>query len=171
MKALFLDIDGVLNSDPFLYEAHDASGLTVSQFRAEPWRHLCPILVRRMNRVIAETGATVVLSSDWRKEPRNPGLAGTQAALDRVGATFRLADATPYTLDEGRGLWGGVPYTPRWKECQAWLHAHPDVTAFAAVDDRDDFAGWMDRLVRTDDMLGLTEANADALIALLGRCA
>ena len=161
MRVLFLDIDGVLNSDDFLTLAHAASGLSVTKFRADPWRHLDPVLVARLNRVVATTGAVVILSSDWRKAPRNPGVDGTQAALDRVGATFHLAGATPVLPGK---TWRGAC---RGDECQAWLDAHPAVTAWAAVDDRDDFGAWPSRLVQTDPMVGLTDADADRLIALL----
>lgn len=168
---LFLDIDGVLNS-----EAWNArrGPFPLGEDRAPDDYHIDPQAVSLLNVVVAASGARVVLSSDWRREPWKPGLKRTAAALRRQGATFALEDANPVLRDVDRlerfgAQWLGN-FTPRWMECQAWLDAHPEVTCYAVVDDCADFdaPGWRDRLVQTDADVGLTVEDAARLATLLG---
>ncbi len=183
MKALFLDIDGVLNSESWVSARPPrpaGDGLAV-----DVW-HLDPAAVARLRRVVDATGVRLVLSSDWRRAPWKPGLLRTSAALRRVGLGVGLAGATPVLTgaqrDErftpawvdgrlfgswhGRAGWVGIP---RWMECQVWLDTHPEVTRWAVVDDAADFdaPGWREKHVQTDADVGLTDADADRLIALL----
>ena len=64
MKALFLDFDGVLNSHEFLYVA--ARNRDYEERAGNEHMELDPVAVARLNRVIAATGAKVVVSSSWR---------------------------------------------------------------------------------------------------------
>ncbi|MFW0796479.1 HAD domain-containing protein [Gordonia sp. CPCC 205515] len=83
MKALFLDIDGVVNS------------------RRSSVRHghlvgIDPTLAGRVRRVIAETGCAVVLSSTWRLWEEN-------VAEVRAGVTSELYGMTPSIPGSRRG--------------------------------------------------------------------
>jgi hydroxymethylpyrimidine pyrophosphatase-like HAD family hydrolase len=55
MKIIFLDIDGVMNTDTHLVRSEVHEGL-----------EFCPIAIRVLQEVIKETGAKVVISSTWR---------------------------------------------------------------------------------------------------------
>src|SRR3954468_11772474 len=74
MKAIFLDIDGVPNSD------------ATANPRNFPY-HTDPALVARLHRLIERTGAKVVLTTTWRYDP-----AGLFSA-ERQGIPF--IDTTP----------------------------------------------------------------------------
>lgn len=62
LRVLFLDIDGVLNSDEFFQRAVEANGGPLPLGVA----HLDPVAVTRVQDLVRKTNATVVLSSSWR---------------------------------------------------------------------------------------------------------
>lgn len=146
---LFLDIDGVLNGHEYDPEAE-----------SNTLRRDC---VARLNRVLAETDCAVVLSSAWRYMVLNGAMTitGFGYMLRTHGVRIRgglvgTTDRDTQTEDPGE----------RGRQIQAWLAAHPEVTRFAVVDDmREGFEGLP--IVRTDGRCGLTDADAEALIALL----
>lgn len=166
MKVLFLDIDGVLNS----FSYFSAEKLSRAAFRHAPSK-IDARAVARLNFVVEQCEAIVVLSSDWRKSPPNPGLLGTEAALRERGATFSLTFATPILKESERlarlAESSAGTYTPRWLEIQCWLDEHQEVSRFAIVDDEPDMAHLNDRLVVTEPEFGLTDDNCGRLLALL----
>lgn len=89
---LFLDIDGVLNSEAWRQRRKE---FPLGEDRAPDDYHIDPRAVALLDGVVRKAGARVVLSSDWRREPWKPGLKQTAAALRRQGASFRLDSATP----------------------------------------------------------------------------
>jgi hypothetical protein len=54
----------------------------------------------------------------------------------------------------------------RGDEIQKWLEGHP-TRRFVILDDNDDMAMHMDRLVLTESKPGLTKADADRAIEML----
>jgi hypothetical protein len=67
---VFLDIDGVLNSKQWY--AHDAAtheGISPLSTERKLWEHsIDPDCVQRLNRILQQTGAVVIVSSSWRKK-------------------------------------------------------------------------------------------------------
>ena len=149
-RILFLDIDGVLVTARTLKERRGRDHVADDA------------CVRELNRVIAETGARLVLSSSWRF----CGLREMNRILNLWGVAEPLLDMTPdLTRQAGaEGLYAGVP---RGREIQAWLDDNPRAVRFAVVDDDADMEHLVDRLVRTNFKLGLTSEAADRLIAML----
>ena len=154
---LFLDIDGVLNS-----EAWYLANVALFEKRAESdldhyLRDIDPEAVARLNRVVEVSDPTIVLSSTWRfiRMPKVPDI------LTRRGFTGEIASATPRD-----------PHGHRGREICAWLDAHTDVTTFAVVDDDRfdiiDTPHLVPRFVHTPQKLGLQDEHVDRLIALLG---
>lgn len=140
MKALFLDIDGVLNSEEWA--------------RSDRTRNLVDldeVALKRLQNIIATTGAKIVLSSTWRLVPELVQLL-RKRGLD-------IFDLTPR-----HGAFG-----TRNLEIAAWLEAH-DVESFAIVDDDEDagYGSLAPHFVQTDFKVGLTTENANQLISLLG---
>ena len=61
MKIIFLDIDGVMNSEKSLNDFFEQDG----EERFEHWiPH--PMHVKWLNKITDETGAKIVISSPWR---------------------------------------------------------------------------------------------------------
>ena len=106
MKVIFLDIDGVLNSD------------RTPNPRNFPYI-VDPKLLARLKKLVAKTGAKVVLTSSWRLDP-----VGLFAAK-HFGVPF--IDVSP-----------DMPKKTRREEVQCWLSKHPKVSRYVIIDDEDD---------------------------------
>lgn len=147
MKVIFLDVDGVLNNNAYIQ-------FMVDHLRVQrPGYHLLdPLCVMRLNKIVAATGAELVLSSTWR---------------------------ILYTVDEFNMVAGrqGVPKIidsterhvrpPRGKEIQTWLDAHDEVETFIILDDDDDMAHLRDRLVLVKNWIGLQDQDVEKAINML----
>jgi hypothetical protein len=144
-KVLFLDIDGVLNSERTCV-AHDGFPHSFSKYDMAMFDHTAIALIRKL---CEKTGCSIVLSSTWR-------LTSTVHEVAE-GLDLPVFDATP-VLPGIRGL-----------EINAWLSAHPEVTTYAIVDDNSDMmASQMSRFVQTDFQAGLSLRNYQELRHLLG---
>lgn len=159
MKIIFLDIDGVLNSNAFLATNPGCMD------RGGGWEtQLDPFAVAKLSSLLDCTGAKLVLSSTWRKDPI--GLGVTQRALMARGLESRFLPflgATPslWRTEDGKVLCRG-------DEIQAWLDASPIlVERFVILDDSEDMGHLMDRLVRVDGGVGLTDADVLKAVKLL----
>lgn len=159
---LFLDVDGVLNSHDFDH----TPGVNSGGIRRD-----CAL---RLNRVLAATGCEVVLSSAWRYIilGGDATLRGFEYMLRThgVAAEGRLVGHTRPDEDEDA--------TTRGLQIASWLLEHrPPGHRYAVVDDGGTGPGgdWDDMgiaaaghpVVWTESREGLTDAQADALIALL----
>ena len=156
MKIVMLDIDGVLNSGAFVkaqgWQTHHADYL------CRRWEKMIdPVAVGRLNRLLEVTKAKIVVSSSWRV-----GL--TQIELEQlfrnVGVKGEVYGYTPTRVENRKG---------RGDEIQAWLTMmQPEKFAFVILDDGDDMLHLKPYLVRTNPEVGLTEADVDLAIEMLG---
>jgi hypothetical protein len=149
---VFLDIDGVLNSEQYIAEHTGGVGVEIVDGELDATAHVDPARVARLNRLVAVTGAEVVLSSSWRVLF---GLEKTQSILAAKGFAYRLSDATPR-----------LPGMPRHVEIAnhvAWLGGQ---VAFVILDDAEEAGGVLvERLVHVDD--GLEDHHVDRAIQIL----
>ncbi len=177
MKVLFLDIDGVLNAHEF------DPAVMCGQIHRDK--------VTRLNHVLRETGAQIVLSSAWRYliHRGEMNLMGFEWLLRSHGVLAdRLIGITRPDMME-RGLYRGEAGT--WPVCNErgqqitdWLAVNrlPGmgvslVTRYVVVDDGGHHADgtWTDLgitaaghpAVITDGKIGLTDEDATSLIELL----
>lgn len=167
MKVLFLDIDGVLNSlewckagNGFGFPPGRQQSCTKEKLR---W---CPAMVRRLRRVIDETGAHIVISSSWRGY--GAGAVRKWRAMFNVYG-WRNAPVIGETPDLAAKQSNGIYVAmKRGEEVAAWIKAHGHVVdRFVCVDDGDDFLPDQP-LVLTDMETGLTDEAAAKCIELLG---
>ena len=158
MKILFLDIDGVLNGHEWDDEAKSCN-----------IRREC---VKRLNRVVSATGCKIVVSSAWRyillggsMDHKGFGYMLRTHGLIAPGGSMHLIightdpDADPPGSDGERA-----------RQILKWRIENFPESRYAVVDDDDDgftLAGMP--VVITDGGKGLTDADADRLIELLGR--
>jgi hypothetical protein len=158
--ALFLDVDGVLNSHLFVMRR--------GKLKPPPYalhERLDPDAVRRLASLhdeLAGHGLEVVwvLSSTWRLA-EDRGREATEAALRVHAPSLRLHDETP-DLEDELGL-----EPPRGREVARWLEAHPEVERFVILDDHDDLAPYEHRLVQTTRAVGLTDDDCRRALGLL----
>lgn len=147
LKVLFLDVDGVLNGHEWLDDAQS------TEIRRD--------CVLRLNRVLRETGAKVVLSSAWRYMVLDGAMTvrGFECLLRTHGVVgLDIIGITPADEDvAGRGA-----------QVAAWLECNAGVGRYAVVDDDEfDIIERGHPFVRTSGTQGLTDADADRLVALL----
>ena len=119
MKVIFLDFDGVLNSENWYRRRFNEIG-TSDISGKYPLYEFDPLSIKELNRIIEQTGASVVVSSSWRVGNRIEDL---QKMLDVVGFKGEIIDTTPsfyakgVDSDENR-----ISYTvPRGCEIEWWL--------------------------------------------------
>lgn len=166
MKVLFLDIDGVLNS---LEWAQAGNGFGCPPGRGKKCSRerlrWCPTMVKRLRRVIEETGAHIVISSSWR--------GYGESAVRKWRAMFavygwRRAPVIGETPDLSAQRQSGIYVAvKRGEEVDAWIKAYPHVIdRYVCVDDGNDFLPHQP-LVLTSMEYGLTETDAADCIRLL----
>lgn len=141
---LFLDIDGVL--------VNRRSLVHQSGMRAKADTDC----VAALNRITDSTGASIVVSSTWRRG----GYRFVRESLRLWGVSGRIIGCTPILNCVDRG-----------EEIQAWIDDYWKVAggidSFVILDDDEDMLHLSDRLVKTEFEKGLTMSDADRAIALL----
>ena len=157
MKIVFLDFDGVMNSEQWFWRGGAPGG---EQFDPES--------VVALNEITVRTGARIVVSSSWRHFHDDAAL---REILGRNGVSGLMIGSTPRL---GRNEVGppdcdfGERPAERGDEIEAWLDEHPEVSSFVILDDDSDMRGLLPRLVQTEWKVGLTLADARRAIELLG---
>lgn len=151
MKILFLDIDGVLNSRPYINKVGRGDAID-------------PRCVLQLNEVIRRTGCKVVVSSAWRVLHTWTELLSI--LQDHGVNTAEFISKTPCRFHD---------FLCRDDEILEWIQNNgPTDLIWAVVDDE---ASGMDkvkhRMVKTEfwdkgQGCGLTPAKAEELIAILG---
>jgi len=150
MKVIFLDIDGVLVNRESLRKN--------SGFKAVG-NQGC---IRVLNKILGQTGAVIVISSSWRLFY---SLDELRLILKTWGVSGEIIDKTPDLSAYYRDRWD-VP--ERGDEIWSWLGRHREVTSFVVIDDDMDMNRVVDKLIRTEFEIGLTENDGDKAIEILG---
>lgn len=153
MKVIFLDVDGVLNSDEYI------KGTIKSNIQGIE-KHVDVEKIKLLRQAIDQTNAKVVLTSSWR-------LTKMAQELIKLLITYGIyADSTPYIRNE-RGL-----------EIKQWLADNQNVEDFVILDDEifDSYdEGLMKKLVKISNGNwhnfgeGLLPKDIDEIIKRLGR--
>jgi HAD domain in Swiss Army Knife RNA repair proteins len=169
VRVIFLDVDGVLNSEAFLRvldDRHRQLGHheACECFRLE--RKIDRDAVARLNRLVSETGAKIVISSSWRKLLDPPEL---QRVLVEHGLVAEIIGETPDGDNdpEMRDAFGHIDRIFRGHEIDFWLRKHPEVDRFVILDDCSDMEMHKNRLVQTDCEVGLIDEDVDLAIRVM----
>ena len=145
MKVLFLDVDGVLNSEDYYVTTPPEKRLSF------PLGEFDPAAVKRVNRILDETQAKLVVSSSWRW---NPGLKNI---FEKVGINHEIWGRTPSGKGRNRGY-----------EIQQFLNSHPEVSNYVILDDDSDMLEEQkNNFVHTNTYYGLTDEDTDKAIKIL----
>lgn len=169
MHAIFLDVDGVLNSERFnrtLEEQHRQLGHHEVCECFKLMRQVDHEAVARLNRLVAATQSKIVISSSWRMLFDPPEL---QRILVEHGLVAEIIGETPDGQDEPEMLdvYGPLDRIFRGHEIDFWLRQHPEVTRFVILDDASDMAMHKNRLVQTDCEEGLLDEHVDLAIRVM----
>lgn len=153
-KYIFLDIDGVLNYDLWYVDDRNPGNLNGEE------GDLDPLCINRIINICKQTGAKVVISSDWRLS-----WYGTQLRLGRLGLDENyVVDKTP------ERIWITVPGFDRSRgaEIDDWLQLHPECTSYVIIDDRTDFKEHQQPyFIKVNPHRGFTDALMNKAIKIL----
>lgn len=156
IKVIFLDIDGVLNYDNW-YVSNEYQKL---QWNEDNELDIDPACAERINNICKETGAKIVISSDWRIS-----WYGTTMRLERGGINPEyILDKTP------ERMWINIPNFDhsRGAEIEDWLVFHPECKKYAIIDDRTDFKeNQKPYFVHVNPHIGLTDELMFKVINIL----
>jgi hypothetical protein len=153
VKVIFLDIDGVLNSN------RSCVGLGGFPFpgkhKDRNWHLFDDVAVGLLRRVVKVTGAVCVLSSSWRL---GMGPSELRDLAARLGVSI---------IDKTRDTYGSEP---RGEQIQDWLNDHLEVDKYVILDDSSDMLEQqLPNFVRTLHADGLSYQNhLDAIRILEG---
>ena len=154
MKVLFLDIDGVLNHECW-YRDRFNKEIYPEGVPTYPLSEFYPESVKRLNKILKETGAKIVLSTSWRFDK------DIDTILSVVGINQTIYDKTPYCGHKYGSLCRG-------KEIKEYLNNHTEITNYAIVDDDSDMEPeQMNNFYQTSEYDGLNDKATDILIGIL----
>ena len=163
MKIIFLDVDGVLNSDRYMASQKFNEEIRGYKDMWEvinkvPHTHLDPAAIKLLNTLVEQSGAEVVLSSTWRLRFT---LDEMNEMLASRGAKFTIVNKTPparrfrsYRGEEVRDYLKSLEEQPE---------------SFVILDDIDQFPLLKDNFVRTTERDGLTETHVQKALDILNK--
>lgn len=140
MKLIFLDVDGVLNSEATMIQEYDRTGKPQFLFVDDS-------MIDILYDIVVKTQAKLVLSSSWRKVRRHSNYLKARLAEHSLS----LYDMTVSSHLINRGV-----------EIQDWLNKHKniDIESFIILDDDDDMGELSEFLIKTSWKIGLTNEIA-----------
>jgi hypothetical protein len=159
MKIIFLDIDGVLNSQNYV--------LQIQELFDDPHNQMDPVAIDRLNYLTNQTGASIVVTSTWRISFRDApeGIdIGIANCLKEHGVTGKVIGATIITDGD------------RADEIWDWLNNHPEIKQYVILDDdrlemkRDNSDPILDlHFVQTAWLDGLQDKHVERAIEILNK--
>lgn len=171
MNVVFLDVDGVINSEAFLRKLDDQHRQLGDHAPCTCFRHDQQIdraAVARVNRLVAETHSKIVISSSWRKLLDPPEL---HRVLTQHGLVAEIIGETPDGYNDPDLLMhvgaGHIDRIWRGHEIDAWLKQHPEVERYVILDDGGDMVMHKHRLVQTDAQEGLLDEHVELAIRMM----
>lgn len=151
MKIVFLDFDGVLNSLSEIAFGKESACFNLAA-------------VDRLNRIVRDAPAKVVVTSTWRV---HHSLEELHLLLKDAGFCGEIIGCTPIFSHENAHRLPDVGMI-RCREIQAWIDTYQGpITSFVVLDDMalDTLAAYH---VHTDIEIGLCEHHVEQALAILG---
>ena len=163
MKVIFLDIDGVLNTEVFITAIHELfKGKNPHQKMMDKFGHkFDPLALRFLNYIIEKTGAKIVISSSWRLS----GLKRMQEMWKARNLCGEVIDITPCLMSKSK-----LPFDERFErgtEIKMWLDENPVESYVIIDDDNDMLPEQQDNFVMTNQFYGITLQDAEKAIKIL----
>jgi hypothetical protein len=160
MKIIFLDFDGVLNSEIFAAEnkIDKDSGQEIGTYPHNQFDNRC---IKLLNNITSATGAKIVISSSWRK---NRTLEELQLLCKQIGIKAEVIGKTPYLSYSNH-----KKTVPRGCEILAWLQMNEGLLGceihkyrkYVIIDDESDMLFWQrENFFKTDAYCGLSPSLA-----------
>ena len=148
MKIIFLDIDGVLNSDVY-YKSVDHT--------AKDWARFDPTAVDLIKKLVNEFFAHIVISSTWRF-----------GAVQLLNSELKKSGLIKYLHKDWKTPQGYPP--SKGNEIKAWLNQHNDISEYVILDDDESILEEQKtRFVKTELKSGLLEKHYNIAREILSR--
>lgn len=150
MSVIFLDVDGVLNSDHSTSQCLDVIGIDDDK-------------VKRLGKIVSATGAVIVLVSSWKETWSASDKEGQDEYANYLDNKLRRQKLKVFgkTFDRGVNRGHGIL---QW-------YSHKNVNKYIVIDDEifPDYSvyGIKNHLVLTDPEVGLTDEDVDKAIEML----
>ena len=155
MKILFLDIDGVVNSQETFKARYERGGKGRES-------DIDPVLAQHVKNIVERTGCKVVLSSSWR--------GSEEAEREIEERVCKLAGRTPRIH---RPVGTGMEYCERGREIKSWMVSNAElveITRYAIVDDDGDMLPeQQEHFFQTTNEKGITAEIAEKIIEHLNK--
>lgn len=163
-RVLFLDIDGVLNTERWHDRCVEAGVAYADNFGYD----FDPEAIEGLRRIVDETGADIVISSSWKFW----GLSTMQKLWASRGLPGKVIDVTPNNVSDELLLSVDLDMmmlpAGKGSEIKEWLTANSNPDSYAILDDMDDMLlEQQTHFVQTDPSVGITRADADRVITIL----
>lgn len=158
MKIIFLDMDGVLNSNRWLEDRRKELFDRMQKTGEHPWRHVIDRrAVSRLNQIIEATSAKVVISSAWR---HHHSWKKMQEYLDYHGFVGEVIGQTPAKMS----------LYDRWAEIHMWFSdAETQPAHIVILDDIHDMGKFRRFHVWIDEEAGLQDEHVQQAIDILNK--
>ena len=153
-KVIFLDIDGVLNTE----RQHDRCVETGAAYVDDIGYAFDPVAVANLKKIVDETGADIVISSSWKFW----GLSTMQKLWASRELPGKVVDVTPNNVSDELLLKVDLSLMDmpacKGSEIKEWLSTSgQDVTHYAILDDVPDMLPvQQSHFVQTDPRNGIT---------------
>lgn len=174
MKVLFLDFDGVLNSNRWVSNREEITEYHKEKELSNDLWHkwqFDPETIDILNDIVEKTDCKIVISSTLRK---NRTVTKLQELLSMVGFKYpdNIIDKTPVFFFKAVPEYQKfIPSAPRGSEIRFWLERNKDrysIESYCIIDDDFDMLlKQKDNFVQTNFMLGLTIDDSKKVIQIL----
>lgn len=164
MKVLFLDIDGVLNSERYYHSdewKNISSKINNGEQKYSPHFLIDKKSIEVLNNLIKSMpDLSIIISSTWKRYGR---YEQTKEYLIQNGFRFesQIIDCTPEL--------NSLKYC-RGDEIQLWLNKHLDVSNYCIIDDDNDMLSTqLENFVQINSEVGLTEEDCEEIKRILNK--
>lgn len=160
MKVIFLDVDGVLNSEKFaVFVATNELG---QDFLKEGGSNFVDPYATYLIADLCEAhDLKIVISSSWRMYDLPTTVQTFERYRDLKPLIPYMVGVTPRNSDDR--IW-----EDRGEEIQHYLDEHPDIENYCIIDDDNDMLeSQLDHFVRVDSEFGLEEVHIEKVKTIL----
>ena len=164
-KIIFLDIDGVLNTQLWYTQMDRNTYIDKYGYAFDP------NAVANLKRIVEETGADIVISSSWKCM----GLTQMEDMWNERNLPGKIIGITPNSVSDELLLHADIDsmelFHIRGEEIKEWLSKHGKrVSNYAIIDDMDNMLPeQQSHFVQTNPEIGITKEDSEKAIKILNK--
>lgn len=172
MKVIFLDFDGVLNTDTFIDEQKLCGALSnsIASFMYRRAEELDPKALARLFQIVHATDAKIVLVTTWKEWHSIADISTMMIEAGYLGVP-PIIDAT-HRFDNKKLRQVNRPILSRGEQVDQWLNETTEsIEGYLIIDDSVDYSAYQKHkhMIMTDADLGLEEKHIKEAIEILSQ--